>query len=322
MKGSRNLKAVYVNSLGLKNEIIIGDLARPKRNENHILLKTIATTINLVDVYIRTGKYPIDSPMPFLLGRDVVGEVIEASPESEFNVGDIVWSNSMGYENRQGVSAEYLSINENRLYRLPDKVDPFQAVASLHSTTTAVLLLTDLVKTKKNESILIQGGGGNVGRKLVELSKLLGLKVTTTSASKDFNYLTKLGAKCLDYNDHDNEERYDYIIDTSGKNKLSTNVTLLNENGKILMITNPADSNFDPWDFYTNGKQILGFVLSKVTIGQLNQAAILINDQFKNGKFLDNNIIKKHFFYIKDFHRLFENEKYSGKKPVFYYSDN
>lgn len=316
------MRAVYVNSLGIASEIIIGNLTRPKRHKNHVILKTIATTINPVDVYIRTGKYPIKSPLPFLLGRDVVGEVIDASPESKFNVGDIVWSNSMGYENRQGVSAEYLSIHEDRLYILPDKVDPFQAVASLHATTTAVLLLTNLVKTKKDESILIQGGGGNVGRKLVELSKLLGLKVTTTSAPKDFNHLTKLGAKCLDYNDNDNKGKYDYIIDTSGKNKLSTNVSLLNDNGKILMITKPFDSNFDTWDFYTNGKQILGFVLSKASVEQLNQASTLMNDQFKKGNFLDNNIIKNHFFHIKDYHRMFENKQYLGKKPVFYYSDN
>lgn len=316
------MKAIYVNSLGIESEIIVGNLPRPKRNKNHVLLKTIAITVNPVDIYIRTGKYPVKSPMPFLLGRDVVGEVIEASSESKFKVGDVVWSNSMGYEDRQGVSAEFLSIDEDRLYQLPNNVDPFQAVASLHATTTAVLLLTDLVKTKVGESILIQGGGGNVGRKLVELSKLLDLKITTTSANKDFSYLTQLGAKCLDYHDTNNEEKYDYIIDTSGKNKLSTNVSLLNENGKILIITNPADSHFDTWDFYTNGKQILGFVLSKATVKQLNQAAIFMNEQFTNGKFLDNNIIKKHFFFVKDYHQLFENKQYIGGKPVFYYSEN
>lgn len=315
------MKALYVNSLGTSSEIIIGNLSKPRRDKDHVLLKTIATTINPVDIYVRRGKYPVRSPLPFLLGRDLVGEVLEASPESKFEIGDIVWSNSMGYEDRQGVSAQYLSIKEDRLYKLPDKVDPFEAVASLHATTTAVLLLRDLVKTKEGQSILIQGGGGNVGRKLVELSKILGLKVTTTSAKKDFEDLTSLGAICLDYNDSASAEKYDYIIDTSGKNKLSTNVSSLKENGKILMITNPSNSNFDTWEFYTNGKQILGFVLSKATVDQLNRAAIFMNEEFSKGNFLDNNIIKEHFFQIKDYHRIFEEKGYSGKKPVFYYSD-
>ena len=314
------MKAVYVNNLEENNEIIIGDLTKPKIDKGQALIKTIATTINNVDVYVRTGQYPIQSPMPFLLGRDVVGEVIEVSNDSKFNIGDIVWSNSQGYEDRQGVSAQYLSINEDRLYKLPKNVDPYQAVASLHATTTAVLLLTNLVNTKANESILIQGGGGNVGSKLVELSKILGLKITTTSSNKDFDYLIKLGANCLNYNESFNNEKYDYIIDTSGKNKLSTNVSLLKENGKILMITKPSDSNFDAWEFYTNGKQILGFVLSKATVEELSKAAKYMNEQFEKGNFLNNNIIKEHFFKLKDYHKMFENKEYIKDKPVFYYT--
>lgn len=315
------MKAVFVNELGDNHPIIINDLPQPKRGKNQVLLKTIATTINPVDVYIRLGQYPIKPQKPYLLGRDVVAEVIETSKDSPFNVGDIVWSNSLGYEERQGVSAEILAVDEERLYLLPENVDPYQAVASIHATTTAVLLLTDLVKPKKNETILIQGGGGNVGLKLVELSLILGLDVTTTSSHLDFEVLTKLGSNCIDYNDNHHDKKYDYIIDTSGKNKLSTNVSLLNDFGKILMITKPKDSNFDAWDFYTNGKQILGFVLSKASIKQLNQAAQFINQQFEKGHFLNTNLKKEHFFEIKNYHQAFQKKQLPPIKPVFYYTD-
>ncbi len=212
-------------------------------------------------------------------------------------------------------------MDEDRLYPLPKHVNPYQAVASLHATTTAVLLLTDLVEPKKNESILIQGGGGNVGLKLVELSLLLGLDVTTTSSQLDFEVLTKLGSHCIDYNDNHHDKKYDYIIDTSGQNKLSTNVSLLNDFGKILMITKPKDSNFDAWDFYTSGKQILGFVLSKASINELNQAANFINAQFEKGHFLNTKLKKEHFTKIKNYHQAFELKEFPSYKPVFTYTD-
>ena len=89
------MKAVYVNELGKDSPIIIDDLPQPKRHNNQVLLKTIATTINPVDVYIRLGAYPVGHQTPYLLGRDVVAEVIETSQDSQFNLGDIVWSNSL-----------------------------------------------------------------------------------------------------------------------------------------------------------------------------------------------------------------------------------
>ena len=48
-----------------------------------------------------------------------------------FKFGDIVWTNSMGYDGRQGVTSEFVSVNQDRLYHLPEGVDPISAVASL-----------------------------------------------------------------------------------------------------------------------------------------------------------------------------------------------
>ncbi|HZJ89538.1 MAG TPA: alcohol dehydrogenase catalytic domain-containing protein, partial [Bacilli bacterium] len=102
------MNAVYIKEFGDASKIIVGQLDKPSVKAGEVLIKTLATTINNVDIMIRKGLYPIDAPMPFLLGRDVVGIVIDAN-NSAFNKGDIVWSNSLGYENRNGASASYLA---------------------------------------------------------------------------------------------------------------------------------------------------------------------------------------------------------------------
>lgn len=310
------MKAVYINEFGDASNIIVGTLAMPTLKKDEVLIKTLATTINKVDIYIRKGLYPLATPMPLLLGRDVVGVVVNAH-HSKFKEGDIVWSNSLGYETRNGASASFLAVSDARLYKLAPNVDYYQAVSALHALTTAVLLLTDLIKLAPNSNILIQGGAGFVGRKLVEVAKILKANVFTTSHRDDFRSLSKLGATCFDYKTSEYNVKFDVLIDTSGQNKLSDNVKLLQNGGKILMITAPVETSFDSWDFYTNGKQILGFVLSKQTAKQLAKAAKFINKYFALGYFLANDITILTYDKIKQYHELIEHNKSGRTRPVF-----
>lgn len=310
------MDAVYIEEFGDASKIIVGKLAKPSVKNNQVLIKTIATTINNVDIMVRKGLYPIDVKMPFLLGRDVVGEVVEPN-KSNFKKGDIVWSNSLGYETRNGASASYLAVDSERLYLLPENVDPYRAVSALHALTTAVLLLTHLVTPAAKSKILIQGGAGLVGTKLIEVAKILNLDVYATANKKDLARLTKLGATALNYNNPLYPTKFDLLIDTSGQNTLDANVKLLAPNGKLLMITRPSDVKFDVRDFYTNGKQILGFVLSKARLAELNKAAIFINKYFAKGYFLSDDIQILDFSRIKEYHALYENKAFRGKRPVF-----
>ena len=315
------MKAAYIDTFGSAHNIQIGNLPKPEPKSDEILVKTIATTVNNVDTFVRAGKYPIQAHLPFVLGRDLVGEVVtNETTDPTFEPGDLVWSNSMGYEDRQGTTSEYVNVPKDRLFPLPTNVDPYQAVSALHATTTAVLLLTDLVHTTSGESILIQGGGGNVGQKLIETSKILDLKVTTTSAPTDFSKLTNLGAQCLDYTEPIYQGAFSYLIDTSGKNSLKDNIPLLKNNGKLLLITAPVATEFDAWEFYTKGKQILGFVLSQATKKQLKTAGHFINRQFEKGYYLNDSISKVPFTQVKKIHKKIDQQIQQQQRPVLVFS--
>jgi NADPH:quinone reductase-like Zn-dependent oxidoreductase len=97
-----------------------------------------AIAVDPVDAFVRSGAYATPTPFPFVVGRDVVGTVAETGPGAVgFRVGDRVWCNSLGHGGRQGACAEYSVVPVDRLYHLPDGVDPVTAVAALHPAATA-----------------------------------------------------------------------------------------------------------------------------------------------------------------------------------------
>ena len=67
-------------------------------------------------------------------------------------------------------------------------------VASVHSSATVAILLTQIGKARLGENILIHGAVGNVGTKLVSIAHQMWMSVTTTSRPVDFAMLHSLGA--------------------------------------------------------------------------------------------------------------------------------
>ncbi|MDO4680140.1 MAG: alcohol dehydrogenase catalytic domain-containing protein [Aerococcus sp.] len=269
------MKADYINQFGPATNIQVGTLPDPVCQEGEVLVETIATTVNHVDTFVRSGQYLITAPLPFVVGRDLVGRVKAThSDKSTFTVGDLVWSNSMGYEDRAGTTSSLVAVPSDRLFHLPEGVDPYKAVSAFHATTTAVLILTERLHPSSGERILIQGGAGNVASKLIETILLLGLEVTTTCAVRDFPKFEQWLVECVDYHDQDYPfSQYDYIIDTSGKNTLQHNLSLLKKGGSVVIITKPIEKTFDAWSFYTKQQQIVGFVLSQASAGELSHVA-------------------------------------------------
>jgi NADPH:quinone reductase len=174
------MKAAYIDHPGATQQIRYGDLPIPIIEKRDILLKVISVTINGVDTYIRSGGFKTELPLPFIIGRDMIGEVIEVGKEvTQFRIGDLVWANNQGYDGRQGTFAEYCSIDEQYSYHLPPGVDPLDAITILHSGLTAARGLSK-VQLQPGETIFINGGDGSVGTAVLQIAKALGAQVIVT----------------------------------------------------------------------------------------------------------------------------------------------
>ncbi|MGW5673141.1 alcohol dehydrogenase catalytic domain-containing protein [Micromonospora sp. NPDC003776] len=90
------MHAAYIERPGPAAEIRHGELPAPRPGPTDVLVDVLATTVNHVDTFVRSGAFRTPLPLPFVVGRDLVGRVTEARPGAPgFAVGDLVWCNSV-----------------------------------------------------------------------------------------------------------------------------------------------------------------------------------------------------------------------------------
>ncbi len=150
-----------------------------------VLVRNTAVGLNFIDVYQRTGLYPL--PLPLTLGMEGAGVVEAVGPKvKEFKVGDRV-----AYANPIGSYAEVCVRPVERLVKIPAGVDDKIAAAIMLKGMTAWYLVKRTYKVKKGDTILVHAAAGGVGQILCQWAKHLGATVIGTVGSDDKAPLAK-----------------------------------------------------------------------------------------------------------------------------------
>jgi NADPH2:quinone reductase len=160
------------------------ELAKPGAGE--ALLKHHAVGLNYIDVYQRSGTYPV--PCPATLGLEAAG-VVEALGEgvSHLKVGDRV-----AYAGGPlGAYSERRVIPADRLVKLPDTLSFEQGAAMMLQGMTAQYLLKRTYPVKAGDTILVHAAAGGVGLILCQWAKALGVHVIGTVGSDEKAALAK-----------------------------------------------------------------------------------------------------------------------------------
>lgn len=282
-------RAAYIERIGPPEVIRVGTVPERALTPMEVRVAVIALAVNPVDAYIRSGWYPTAMPWPFIVGRDLVGTVVEiGSSVSGFTVGDTVWCNSLGHDGRQGAFAERVTVPAERLYHLPPAVDPVHAVAALHPAATAWLGLFRKAQLSLGETALIGGGAGNVGRAVIQMAAATGARVIATARPDDHAACRAAGASAvIDYRAPDLVEQVkavapdgvDVYWDTSGHNNLTQALSVLTHRGRLIVTAaKHADARIPLRALYLRGIRVAGFVLSDAGVADLAAAAGVIND--------------------------------------------
>lgn len=287
--------AAFVTELGPADAIRYGELPPPRLGASEVLVRVEAVTVDPVDAMIRSGRYSTPVPMPFIVGRDLVGTVIEpGSADLRFVAGERVWCNSLGHDGRQGSFAEYASVPAERLYRLPEGVDPELAVAVAHPGATAHLAWFVHGRLRAGESVYIGGAGGNVGTAALQMAVEAGARVIAGAQPADHPRCLAAGAfAAVDYRDPSLAERLaelapdgiDVLWDTSGHHDLAAHPSILAVGARILVTASvPAGVELPLRQLYTRDVSVIGFVLSRASAAQLADAAERINRLLADGR--------------------------------------
>jgi NADPH:quinone reductase-like Zn-dependent oxidoreductase len=289
------MRAAVVDQPGPADAIRLVDLPVPVPGPTDVLVRVGYTAVNQVDTFIRSGRYRVPMPVPFVIGRDLVGTVERAGDSTGFRSGEAVWSNSLGHGGRQGAAAEFAVVPADRLYRLPDGVDPVRAVTLFHPAATAFVGLHRRAGVRAGQSIFVGGGAGSVGSSVVRFARAAGLRVVATARPADHDRVRALGAEAVfDYADPHVAAQVlrvaaggvDVCWDTSGRTPLTHLEPILAPGGgMVLTAARGPDRELARWPLYTRDLRIVGFVISRATVPELAEAAEATNRLLTGSEF-------------------------------------
>ena len=165
------MKAIRVHAPGGPEALAYDDVDRPIPGPGQALVRIEAAGVNYMDVYQRTGMYPLERP--FTLGQEASGTVVALGPDT----GEVRAGDRVAYTGVQGAYAEFAAVPAERLVRLPDGVNIRQGAALLLQGMTAHYLATSTYPLK--------GSGGGVAScaALTSLLATLALLSSTGFAS-------------------------------------------------------------------------------------------------------------------------------------------
>lgn len=183
---------------------VVEEHTLPEPEAGEVRIKVSKTSANFTDMVIRKGKYPeVKSKPPFSLGYDMVGVVDKLGNDvSALQVGDRVADMTV-----IGAYSEFICLPEEKLTKLPDTINASEAVTLILSYTTAYQMLHRVAKVTAENSILIHGAGGAVGIAMLQLGKLLKLKMYGVDSKLKHDFIQKHGGIPVDYKEEDFTQR-------------------------------------------------------------------------------------------------------------------
>ena len=222
---SELMKAVQISKFGDQSVLELNDISIPTPAENEVLIKVKAAAVNPVDWKIREGYLQpmLNHSLPLTLGWDVAGEVVVAGTQvTNLKVGDAVYSRPNIAKN--GSYAEYMTAVADEVAVKPTSLSWQEAAGVPLTSLTAWQSLYELTNVQAGERVLIHAGSGAVGQFAIQLAKLRGAYVYTTTSAKNTDLVLGLGAdQAIDYHQEDFSELkdLDVVFDTIGGETLA-----------------------------------------------------------------------------------------------------
>jgi NADPH:quinone reductase-like Zn-dependent oxidoreductase len=228
------MKAVQLHEYGPPDNLKYEEVPTPEPGPDEVLVKVAAIGINPVDWKLRSGNNKNFMPLQFpaILGNDVAGEVVKAGANvSQFREGQKV----MGFVQRG--YAEYVTARADVLAPVPEGMSMEQAGALPVVVLTGAYLIEGAVKPKANDTVLITGALGGVGRTAVFVAKQRGARVLAGVRGKQKDEAKRLGADEVVAIDDDGEiaglPPLDAIADTVGGEVIGKLIPKLKKGGVL-----------------------------------------------------------------------------------------
>ncbi len=247
----------------------VEDRPEPVPGPDEVLLHVHAAALNHLDLTVRKGLPTLKITLPHILGADGAGEVAKlGSDVTAFEPGDRVVVNPsitcgrcefcvagddslcVDYrilgEHVPGMYTEYIAVPARNLLRIPVDMDWVTAAAAPLVFMTAWRLLVTRAAIRPGEDVLILGAGSGVSMAAIQIAKLSGCTVYTTSSSDaKLRKAKELGADVLiNYKEMDwgkavweltGKRGVDVVLDHVGEATFKESVRSLRKGGRLVI---------------------------------------------------------------------------------------
>jgi len=168
------MQAIRPKQAGGPEQLAPQEFDTPIPGVSHVLVRVEAAGVNYIDVYHRTGLYPLPLPMP--IGLEGAGTVEQVGDDvHELRVGDrVAWASV------SGSYASHVVAPAEKLVPVPDNVTKEVAAALLLQGMTAHYLTRTIFPLRPGHVALVHAAAGGVGLLLTQLARLAGAQVIGT----------------------------------------------------------------------------------------------------------------------------------------------
>ncbi|GAB5468505.1 MAG: hypothetical protein Kilf2KO_15350 [Rhodospirillales bacterium] len=174
-------EAIVVTRLGGPDVLESRPIEAPPPGPGELRVRQRAVGVNFIDVYCRTGYFPLLQPGD-VLGVEAAGEVVDVGPGvSGLAAGDRVAYACLPL----GAYASVRTLPADLIVPLPDSLEIRTAAACLLKGMTAEFLLHRVHPLQAGETVLVQAAAGGVGHLLCQWARAKGARVIAAVGSEE-----------------------------------------------------------------------------------------------------------------------------------------
>ena len=241
------MKAVVAERFGGLDALAIVEREPPEVGANDVRIAVTAASLNPVDAKIRAGKLKLALPVrpPIALGCDVAGVVERVGAAvTRFAPGDEVFARLE--KNRMGGLAELVCADERVVAKKPAKASFAEAAGIPLAGLTSLQALREVAALAPGQRVLVHAGAGGVGSLAIQIGKILGLHVATTTSTRNADFVRGLGAdEVIDYTKQEPlPSGLDAVFDTLGGAGELASIAAVRKGGTVVGIGGLPDAAF------------------------------------------------------------------------------
>ena len=236
------MHAIVVEKPGGPEALVWSEVPDPQPGPGEVVVEVTAAAVNRADVMQRQGHYPPPPGAPPYPGLECAGVIAAVGDGvTGHHVGERVCALLSG-----GGYAEQVAVPAGQLLPIPQGLSLQEAAALPEVACTVWSNVVDIARLRKDQTLLVHGGGGGIGTFAVQLGKALGATVLVTAREPKHEQLRALGADlAIDYTTTDFVEAVrdatggrgaDVILDIIAAKYLARNVDALAPDGHIVTI--------------------------------------------------------------------------------------